>query len=239
MGKFDETEGVVARTMVLFFMADTSGSMSGKKIGTLNEAIKNVIPEIQSISEKNADAKIKIAAMKFSCGAEWLYPEPIEVENFKWKYIDTDGWTDFGAACKMLNEKLSQKTGFMNAAAGSFAPAIFLLSDGEPTDEYQAALQQLKSNNWFKSAIKVAVAIGDDANEDVLTEFTGNKEAVVTVHTPEALSKLVHFIAVTSSQVGSKSQDASAAESTKQDAVAQQVQDYIATQLFDSEEDEW
>jgi uncharacterized protein YegL len=235
-------EGIASRTMVLFFMADTSWSMDGKKIGTLNEAIKNVIPEIQEISDNNADAKIKIAAMKFSNGAEWLYPTPIEAENFKWKYLNTDGLTDFGTACKMLNEGLSRKEetgGFMYAASGSFAPAIFLLSDGEPTDEYHNALEQLKNNNWFKNAIKIAIAIGDDANVDVLTEFTGSKEAVITVHTPEALGKLIRFVAVTSSQIGSKSQDASATGTTKQAAVIEQVQDYVADQLNDSGEDEW
>jgi uncharacterized protein YegL len=236
--KYDDQEEVVSRTMVLFFMVDTSGSMTGSKIGALNEAIKNVIPEIQQISADSADAKIQIAALKFSCGAEWLYPAPIEAENFKWKYLDTDGWTDFGAACKALNEKLSRKTGFMNAAAGSYAPAIFLLSDGEPTDEYHAALAQLNGNNWFKSAIKVAVAIGEDAKKEVLAEFTGTSETVVTVHTPDALSKLIRFVAVTSSQIGSQSQDAGAAGGTKQEAVAQQVQEYVAEQT-DSDEDEW
>ena len=63
----------------------------------------------------------------------------------------------------------------------------------------------MKENNWFKKAIKVAVAIGEDANKDVLAEFTGNKEAVITVHTPEALTKMIRFVSVTASQIGSKS----------------------------------
>jgi len=44
------------RTMVLFFVIDTSGSMSGKKIGTVNAAIEEVIPAIKEISDANADA---------------------------------------------------------------------------------------------------------------------------------------------------------------------------------------
>ncbi|GHU52453.1 tellurium resistance protein TerY [Clostridia bacterium] len=241
-GKYDSTEGVTSREMVLFFMADTSGSMSGKRIGTLNEAINNVIPEIKRISADSADATIKIAVMKFSCGAEWIYPAPVDAESFKWKYLDADGWTDFGAACRTLKDKLSRKTGFMAAAAGAFAPVIFLLSDGEPTDEYHTALEQLRNNSWFNSAVKVAVAIGEDANEDVLVEFTGTKETVVKVHTPEALSKLVRFIAVTSSQIGSNSQDRQGngnIELTKQHTVGQQIQSYVDNQLNDSDDDDW
>ena len=93
----------------------------------------------------------------------------------------------------------------MSDATGSFAPAIFLLSDGGPTDDYKKGLGKLKENNWFKKAIKVAIAIGEDANTDVLAEFTGNIESVITVHSPEALKKWIRFVSVRASEIGSKS----------------------------------
>jgi uncharacterized protein YegL len=241
MGKYEDMEEVSSRTMTLFFVADTSGSMAGSKIGTLNEAIKNLIPEIQQISDNNADAKINIAILTFSTYSKWLTSNPVEADKFKYKYLDASGVTDLGSACNSLNEKLSRKTGFMNAAGGAFAPTIFLLSDGFPTDDYRSGIAKLKNNNWFKNAIKIAVAIGDDADEDVLAEFTcfRKDESVFKVHSPEALSKLIRFIAVTSSQIGSKSQDAGSKAATKQSAVFEQVQDYVATQLNDSTEDIW
>ena len=54
MGMFDDVEGIVKRQMVLFFVVDTSGSMQGTKIGAVNTAIREVIPEIRSISSSNA-----------------------------------------------------------------------------------------------------------------------------------------------------------------------------------------
>ena len=206
---YENAVEVARRTMTLFFVVDTSGSMGGSKIGTLNSAIEEVIPEIRKISGENADAAIKIAVLDFSSGAHWITPAPIDAESFCWNYLDADGLTDFGEMCKMLNEKLSRNA-FMRDVAGSFAPAIFLLSDGEPTDEYKKELGRLKENNWFKKAIKVAVAIGEDANRDVLAEFTGSKEAVVAVHTPEALVKMIRFVSVTASQIGSQSSGRSA-----------------------------
>ncbi|MBQ9847933.1 MAG: VWA domain-containing protein [Clostridia bacterium] len=201
---YDGAVEVARRTMTLFFVVDASGSMDGSKMGTLNAAVEEVIPEIRKISGENADAAIKIAVLEFSSGARWITPAPMDAEDFTWSFLDADGLTDLGEACKALNEKLSRKA-FMSDAAGSFAPAIFLLSDGEPTDDYKPELEKLKQNNWFRKAIKVAVAIGDDANRDVLGEFTGNKEAVLTVHTPEALAKMIRFVSVTASQIGSKS----------------------------------
>jgi len=234
---YDEAVEVARRTMVLFFMVDTSGSMEGSKIGTLNSAIEDVIPEIRQISAENADAQIKIAVLEFSEGAKWLTPAPMDVADYSWNYLNADGITDFGAACKELNSKLSRDA-FMGDVAGSFAPAIFLLSDGEPTDDYKKALEDLKNNNWFKKAIKAAVAIGDDANKDVLKEFTGNSESVLTVHSPEALRKLIRFVSVTASQIGSKSSSVGKAgvdeAASKQEEFIQQVQ---GSDILEDDED--
>ena len=207
MGLYDEVVEVPRRTMVLFFVVDTSGSMSGEKMGTVNSAIEEVIPELKDISETNADAQIKVATLAFSTGARWMESAPVAAENFRWNYLDANGVTDLGEACMQLNEKLSRNA-FMGDVTGSFAPAIFLMSDGEPTDNYKHGLEKLKQNNWFKKAIKVAIAIGEDANTSVLADFTGNSEAVITVHTPEALKKWIQFVSVRASEIGSKSSNA-------------------------------
>ena len=47
----DAVEAIPRKTMVLFFLIDTSGSMEGAKIGAVNAAIEEVIPELREISE--------------------------------------------------------------------------------------------------------------------------------------------------------------------------------------------
>lgn len=204
MGEFDKIDEVPRRVMVLFFVVDTSGSMSGEKIGSVNTAIREALNDIKFISSSNPDAKIKIAVMEFSSGIEWMTPQPVDAEDFEWVDLEAKGLTCLGEACTELCSKLSTKA-YMMQATGSYAPVIILLSDGEPTDDYKRGLEKLKGNNWFRASIKVAIAIGDDANQAQLTEFTGNSEAVLTVHTKDQLKKIIHFVAVTSSQVASKS----------------------------------
>lgn len=204
MGLYDEMVEIPRRTMVLFFVVDTSGSMRGEKIGAVNTAIEEIIPELKDISESNADAQIKLATLTFSTGVSWVDPEPVSAENYRWNYLDVNGVTSLGKACIELNDKLSRDS-FMSDATGSFAPAIFLMSDGEPTDNYMDGLEKLKGNNWFKKAIKVAIAIGEDANKHVLRNFTGSNESVITVHTPEALKKWIQFVSVRASEIGSRS----------------------------------
>ena len=100
------------------------------------------------------------------------------------------------------------------------------MSDGEPTDDFESGLNLLQQNNWFKHAIKVAVAIGDDANKDVLAKFTGNIEAVITVHTPEALKKWIRKVSITSSQIGSRSQPVNDGQiPSKQDTMIDEIKD--------------
>lgn len=195
---------IARRTMVLFFVVDTSGSMMGEKIGSVNDAIRETVPDLKDLSSGNPDAAIKIAAMQFDTDVNWLYPQPIDSENFQWNDLQAGGLTSLGSALKELNQKLS-KSQFLQEAAGSFAPVIILLSDGGPTDAYKDALEEIKKNNWFKHAIKIAIAIGNDADKNVLTDFTGNSESVVEVHNRAMLKAFIRFVSVTSSQVNSKS----------------------------------
>lgn len=227
MGMFDDAEGIVKRQMVLFFLIDTSGSMQGTKIGAVNTAIREVLPELQDVG--GSDIDLKVACLTFSSGCQWMYPEPISSESFQWNNVEADGVTDLGEACRELSEKLSRNE-FLKAPSASVAPAIFLMSDGEPTDDFESGLKELKQNNWFKYAIKVAVAIGDDANTETLAKFTGNIEAVITVHTPEALKKWIRKVSITSTQIGSKSQPASDGQiQSKQDAMVDEIKDIQQT----------
>ena len=243
----DIIEAIPRKSMVLFFLIDTSGSMSGSKIGAVNAAIEEVIPELKDISSSNADAELKVAALEFSHTANWLTTNgPIPVDNFTWRYVDAGGNTAMGEACRKLNDALSTKT-FMRDAVGSFAPAIFLLSDGEPTDNFAEGLAELKMNNWFKAAIKVAVAIGDDANKIHLAEFTGSMESVLEVHNAAMLRKMIKFVSVKASQVASKSVQVSLvgnnenkenASTLKQTIVNEQLSQIKAVSSVDGD-DEW
>ena len=60
MSQFDNVDAIPRRTMTLFFVVDTSGSMAGEKIASVNTAVNEVIPYIEDISSSNADAQIKI-----------------------------------------------------------------------------------------------------------------------------------------------------------------------------------
>ena len=201
MSLLDETIEVPRRTMTIFFIVDTSGRMSGSKIGAINESIQELLPMIRDISAFNPDAEIKVAALQFSRGAKWVGDEPKSADDFVWDDLSAEGASsDLGKACRELSSKLSLR-GFMKSASGSYAPAIILLSGGRPTDDFESGLEVLKRNSWFRVAIKIAIAIGDDADQGKLAKFTGTRETVLTVHNIDVLKKLIRLVAVTSSQL--------------------------------------
>lgn len=224
MGLLDEAVEIPRKTMVMFFLIDTSGSMSGTSIGQVNDGMREVLPDLKEISDNNADAKVKIAILTFSSGTEWVTASPEELGSFKWKDLETGGVTDLGEACQELNSKLDRKA-FLQDVVGNYAPVIILISDGEPTDDYEKGLEQLKKNKWFKAAIKVALGV-EDANMDILTKFTGNKETAIYLKDKTMLKRLIRFVSVTSSKIGSKKAGTGESEvNSKQEEVASALKD--------------
>ena len=60
MGLLDETVSVPRRTMTLFFLIDTSGSMEGNKIGAVNDAVVNVLPMLMTFQRPTLMQKSKL-----------------------------------------------------------------------------------------------------------------------------------------------------------------------------------
>lgn len=192
------------KSMTIFFLIDTSSSMSGTKIGTVNGTMEELMSELIEI--EGADAEISIAVLQYASKANWITSGgPVLARNYEsWLRLSADGVTSMGAAFRELNSKLSRKA-FMNKPSLSYAPVIFLMTDGEPNDDWQTGLELLRRNSWFKYALKIAVGIGTTPNMDVLKQFTGNPELAVQAHSSKELKALIQFLAVTSSQIGSKS----------------------------------
>ncbi len=226
--------GVSRKSLVIFFMIDTSGSMKGTKIGELNTIMEELIPEIRRVGE--ADTEVKVAVLTFSTDVKWMYPEPIPIEEFEWVRLNASGVTSMGAAFKELSSRMSRNS-FLNSPSLSFAPVIFLMTDGYPSDDYEEGLKALSVNSWYKFGLKAALGIGNEANDDMLAEFTGSADTVVHAYSGNQLAQMIKIVAVTASQIGSKSMtlsDQAEAElsdedvyASKQKMLGQQIQNLV------------
>lgn len=232
---------VSKKSLVIFFLIDTSRSMVGKKIGELNTVMEELIPEIRRVGE--ADTDVKVAVLTFGTQVRWMYTEPILIEDFEWTRLRADGVTNMGEAFRELSARMSRNS-FLNSPSLSFAPVIFLMTDGYPSDDYKEALEELKQNSWYKFGLKAALGIGSEANDEMLEEFTGSKDTVVHAYSGGQLAQMIKIIAVTSAQIGSKSMTLSddvnhelseeEVRAAKQKLLGQQIQDSM-TNLGDAD----
>ena len=231
--------GVSRKSLVIFFLIDTSGSMKGTKMGELNTVMEELIPEIRKIGE--AHTEVKIAVLTFSDQVMWMYSEPIAIEEFKWARLSAAGVTSMGAAFEELSVRMSRNS-FLNSPSLSFAPVMFLMTDGYPSDDYKKGLEALNKNSWYKFGLKAALGIGKEANDEMLAEFTGSADTVVHAYSGGQLAQFIKIIAVTSSQIGSKSMTLSDdtthelnpedVAKSKQKLLGQQIQETVKSEGY-------
>ena len=192
-GTFEMATEIARKTLVVFYLIDLPDCMVEGEIAFLNEKMRNHIIEMERIAEENADAFIKFAVMNVSNGAVWITPSPVDFDAFEWIDFNSSGASYLGEACELLNSKLS-KDEFLQDKIGNLPPLIILMSNGKPNDDFESGLVKLKENRWFRHAIKAAIAIGDEADKDVLAEFTGTIETVIEVKYINMIKKFVVWL---------------------------------------------
>ena len=187
------------RPLHFFWVVDCSGSMSGDKIDAVNHAIQETIQPMKDAAENNPNAQLYVRTLKFATGASWLTAEPVRIEDFAWEDLTIADWavTDLGKAFEMLAAQLEMPP----MPSRALPPVIVVLSDGQPTDDWKRPLEKLLSMPWGKKAVKVAIAIGKDADRSVLEAFTGNTETVFNASNPEALVHLIKWASTIASTV--------------------------------------
>jgi uncharacterized protein YegL len=163
----------VRRPLHFIWILDCSNSMnSGNKIESLDHAIREAIPAMREAAQTNVETQILVRAVRFSTGAEWHIANPTPIEQLKWSKLTAQGETDLGKALTLVAEEL--KVPPMDPR--SKRPVLVLVSDGYPTDEWTNGLNYLISQPWGERSIRIAIAIGRDADYDVLQRFIGNNE---------------------------------------------------------------
>ena len=159
--------------MKLFILLDTSGSMEGAKIGSLNDCMCNIIIDFQ---EKAFDkTEIEMSVLSFGREVKWMYDSPKSILNFSWKELHAGGLTPLGKTCIELSKYLNENSEIDKDNI------ILLLSDGCPTDDYEEGIDILHRNDIFNSAKRFAIALGDDADVKSLCSFTGFKENIYEI----------------------------------------------------------
>jgi uncharacterized protein YegL len=183
---------LAARPLHFVWIVDCSGSMSQDgKMQQVNFAIREALPHMRAVADENVNAEVLVRALKFASGANWTVPTPVPVHQFEWKELTAGGVTDLGHALKLVSEQLTTA----NMPERGLPPVLALLSDGQPTDDYESGLRALMAQGWGKKAVRVAIAIGGDADLDILQKFIGHPELKpIPANNPQALVNSIKWV---------------------------------------------
>jgi len=158
---------LVRRQLHVFLALDCSGSMTGSKIASLNYAVRAAIPELRSVSADNPEVDVRVRAVRFASTVTWHVAEPVPIEQLEWTDLAAGGETHMGDALAAIADVLTQE----KLPGRQLPPVIVLASDGQPSDDIEAGLAKLHGSFYGSRALRIAIAIGSDADEDILERF--------------------------------------------------------------------
>jgi uncharacterized protein YegL len=185
------------RDLHFFWLVDSSGSMTGEKIASLNFAIANAIPRMREVVLASTNDQVLVHVIRFASDIEWMTDSPVPLSDFRWKDIKAGGETEMGAAISAVTDKLAE---LQKRQDGRYIPpALILVTDGHPTDgdDYTRALRKLMDTEFGRKATRLAVAIGDDADFGYLQAFIANPDiAPVQAHTADDIATLISLMSV-------------------------------------------
>ena len=166
--------------MLLYFLIDTSGSMDGAKIGSVNDTMENIISELNLYSDNES---VDINVLSFARKAKWMYKQACSIKDFKWNILTASGMTSLGNACKLLAKNIEKN-------AGNDEIKILLISDGLPTDDFEDGIEKLNTVLANYNSHRFAIAL-EGADIPTLTTFTGKTDNVFQLESLDDLMEIM------------------------------------------------
>lgn len=158
------------RRLPVYLLIDCSESMAGPAIEAVSRGVNALVTELRGNPLALETAFLSV--ITFSREAKQAVPLT-ELLNFQPpKFLVRTG-TALGAALRLLMQCLKAdivKT--TPTTKGDYRPLVFLLTDGQPTDDWESAANDVRLANNPKIANIYAIGCGPDVDADVLYRIT-------------------------------------------------------------------
>lgn len=190
------------RRLPVYLVLDISGSMTGEPIESVKNGVQVLISTLRQ--DPYALETAFLSVITFDSSARQLVPLT-ELSMFQMPDIQATGTTALGEALTLLANKANTEVTKTTAEVkGDWKPLVFLMTDGEPTDNWQKGLADFKKQ---KFGLVVACAAGSGANTNLLKQIT---DVVVQLETADSASIKAFFKWVSASvSTGSQKIEAS------------------------------
>jgi uncharacterized protein YegL len=144
-------------------LLDVSSSMAGDSIRELNEGLVTLQKALAN--DNVASLRVEIGIITFGSDVKMLQ-DFITVNNFHPPKLSASGMTPMGKAINLALDELEERKQVYKANHIShYRPWIFMITDGEPNDEWQSAARRVKKFEEEKKVAFFAVGVeGADMN---------------------------------------------------------------------------
>lgn len=185
------------RRLPVYLLIDTSGSMSGEPIEAVRNGVQNLIATLRQ--DPSALEAAYLSVITFSDSAQQVVPLT-ELLQFQIPTFSAGGTTSMGAALSLLADRVNQEVTKTTAEVkGDWKPLVFMMTDGQPTDDINAGIAAIKN---AKIGNFIACAAGPGATTKDLQRIT---ESVVHLDTADA-STISAFFKWVSASIATTSQ---------------------------------
>ena len=196
MSLLDSYEPVAARTLPVILLLDTSGSMrEDDKIEVLNDSVTEMIDELAGVDDGHGFITMTVVTFGGDDARINLGPSP--VADVQFESLRAAGRTPLGAAFRIARELVEDHEAIPSRA---YRPTVALVSDGLPTDEgvWESELEGLLASERGHKSTRFALAIGADADREMLSRFTGGE--VHEASEAAQIRKFLQFVTLTITQ---------------------------------------
>lgn len=150
-------------------LLDTSGSMAGPAIDELNAGLRAFQADIQE--DALTKRRLEIAIVTFG-GTVDVVQDWVSAGAFQAPTLIPRGGTPMGQAIAQAVQMVKARKGeYKEAGISYYQPWVFLITDGEPTDEWRSAADLVRKETAARGLTFFAVAV-NNANTETLKVIT-------------------------------------------------------------------
>jgi uncharacterized protein YegL len=152
-------------------LLDASGSMAGQPISELNGGLQLFASQL--LGDGLAAKRVEVAVVSF--GPVRLQSDFTTAVTFNVPTLHAEGATPMGEAINLGLDLVEQrKQTYKSQGISYYRPWVFLITDGEPTDEWRGAAARVKAGEGQKAFTFFAVGV-EGANLDVLGQIASRQ----------------------------------------------------------------
>lgn len=191
------------RRLPVYLLLDTSGSMRGEPISAVNVGLKALVASLRQ--DPSALESVHVCIMTFDADINVVVPlTPLDQLQLPHIQTPESGPTFLGLALEALCREVDRQVVRTTAEVkGDWAPLLFVMTDGSPTDlqVFEECLPEVRRRNFGNI---IGCAAGPKAKKEYLAMLTDKVFSLDTMD-EASFTSFFRWVSATVSQ-GSRSQ---------------------------------